>query len=262
MRAYLATITLFAMIALFQTGCVSYTVPGPGARMETFGVVTPGERERLTDQQIQRELELKPLVTFPANLCVAHVQGVDYRNAYGRAYGRGAYSVVTTREVETDEHFKRLADMPMVQGVATVSRMLLPSQLNSDIELRRAAAKLHTQILLVYTYDTDFYDENSGSPLDVVTLGFGSHKKVRITTTATAALLDVRNGYVYGVAESTAQHEQDTSSWNNEEKADESRRQAEAEAFDGLVDEVAKTWSGVVRQYAGVYPTAVSGADH
>lgn len=256
MRADFPTIVSVILITMLQIGCVSYTVPGPAAQMETFGIVSPSQREQLTDHQIKRELELKPLATFPVNLCVARVQGADYRSAYGRAYGRGAYSVVTTREVETDEHLEKLAGMPMVQGVAPMNRLMLPAELKSDRELRQAAARLHTQILLIYTFDTYFYDENSATPLDVVTLGFGSHKKVRITSTASAALLDVRNGYVYGLAEATATHEQDTSSWNNQEKADESRHHAEAEAFDSLIDELSKTWSGVVQTYAGVYPTA------
>jgi len=256
MRNSVASLIIITFIVMFQTGCESYTVPGPGARMETFGVVPAGERDQLTDRQIKQELNRKPLATFPANICVAHVQGTSYRNAYGQAYGRGAYSVVTSREIETEEHFKRLASMPDVQGVATMSRMLLPADLHSDMELRQAAAKLHTQILLIYTYDTDFYDENSASPLDVVTLGFGSHKKVRITSTASAALLDVRNGYVYGVAEATAKHEQDTSSWNNQEKADESRRRAETEAFNSLLNELAITWSGVIQTYGTPRTTA------
>ncbi len=252
MRHYLAALTLIVITTFFQTGCSHYAVPGPAAQMRAFGVVSPSEREKLTDHQIKQELSRKPLATFPANLCVARVQGVGYRNWYGSAYGRGAYSVFTARDVETDAHLKKLASMPMVQSVAPMNRLLLPAELNSDKELRRAAAKLHTQILLIYTFDTDYYDENSATPLDVVTLGFGSHKKVRITCTASAALLDVRNGYLYGVAEATAQHEQNTSSWNNQEKVDESRRHAEAEALDQLINELAMTWSGVVNTYATV----------
>lgn len=259
MRACFTTLSLFILFATTMTGCASYTVPGPGARMETFGVVSDADREKLTDYQVSRELELKPLATFPANLCVARVQGNDYHNYYCRSYGRGDYSVVTTRDVEKDEHYEKLTAMPMVQGVAPMNRLLLPTELRSDRELRHAAAKLHAQILLVYTFDTRFYRVNNASPLDVVTLGFGAHKKIRITCTASAALLDVRNGYLYGIAEATAQHEQDTSSWNNQAKADQSRRQVEAEAFDDLVNELTRTWSGVVQTYAGVYPTA--GAD-
>ncbi len=255
MRAYHAVLLLFALTFSVLPGCMRYTVPGPGAPMEAFGVVSADQRDQLTDQQIQHELARKPLVSFPAGICLAHVQSTDYRNAHGYAYGRGAYSVVTMREVETEDQLNRLASMPMVRGVATVNRLLLPSQLNSDMELRQAAAKLHTQVLLIYTFDTHFYHEDNATPLDVITLGFGGHKKVRITCTASAALLDVRNGYIYGVAEATTRSEQDTSSWNNEAGVDESRRKAESEALEKLVDELSVTWSNIIRQYAGVYKT-------
>jgi hypothetical protein len=256
LRLYLAALSLLVITTLFQTACTSYTVPGPAAQMQAFGVVSASEREQLTDHQIKQELSRKPLATFPANLCIARVQGVGYRNWYGNAYGQGAYSVFTARDVENESHFKRLANMPLVAGVAPINRLLLPAELNSDKELRRAAAKLHTQILLVYTFDTNFYNENNASPLDLVTLGFGGHKKIRITSTASAALLDVRNGYLYGVAEATAQHQQNTSSWNNQEKVDESRRIAEAQAFDKLINELATTWSGVIQTYATRPPDA------
>lgn len=243
--------------ALIAAGCSSrYATPGPAAQMQVFGITPADQREQLTDYQIKKELERKPLATFPANICIARVQGAQYHNYYHQGYGRGAYSVVTTRDVETDEHFQKIADLPMVAGIATVNRMLLPKELKSDMELRQAAARLHTQILLLYTFDTQFYDENNASPLDFVTFGFGNHKKIRITSTASAALLDVRNGYVYGVAEATAQHEQSTSSWNNQEKADESRRKAEAEAFDLLIIELTHTWKGVVNNYAKPPATA------
>lgn len=250
-----------ALLLLITTGCeTSYTVPGPAAEMKNFGVTPADQREKLTDDQIKKELERKPLATFPANLCIARVQGSGYGNYHRQySYGRGTYSVVLTRDnlVETDAHFKKLADLPMVAGLAPLNRMLLPSELKSDMELRQAAAKLHAQILLLYTFDTHFYNENSASPADVITFGFGKHQNIRITTTASAALLDVRNGYVYGVAEATAEHEQPTTSWNNEEKADESRRKAEAQAFDQLVTQLTQTWKGVVETYA-VPPTTAS----
>jgi hypothetical protein len=250
-RSLTATLALVLLAAtLFTTGCQSYTTPGNPADMQVFGITSADQREKLTDYKIKQELERKPLATFPANICLARVQGNDYRNYYHHGYGQGAYSVVTTRDVEIDEHLAKIADLPMIAGLATVNRMILPSDLKSDMELRQAAAKLHAQILLLYTFDTKYYDENNASPADVITFGFGNHKKIRITVTASAALLDVRNGYVYGIAEATAQREQSTSSWNNQEKADESRRQAEAEAFDQLVTELARTWKGVVETYA------------
>lgn len=251
--------TVILLLAVFMlTGCqMHYHTPGRAADMQVFGVTPPGEREQLTDYKIKQELERKPLATFPASICIAQVQGNEYRSYSRHGYGRGNYSVVTTREVGTDEQLDKIASLPMVAGLGTVNRMILPDELQSDMELRQAAAKLHAQILLLYTFDTRFYDLNSASPVDVLTFGFGNHKDVRITVTASAALLDVRNGYVYGIAEATATREQPTNSWNSEKKADESRRKAEAEAFDDLVTELTRMWKGVVETYAK--PAAVNG---
>lgn len=247
-------------IALLSVGCQShYTTPGSAADMRAFGITPPDEREKLTDYKIKQELDRKPLATFPANICMARVQGSQCQS-YGRyGYGHGAYSVVTTREVETDDLFKKIAGLPMVAGVATVNRMLLPEDLKSDMQLRQAAAKLHAQVLLLYTFDTRFYGLDRTSPVNVLTFGFGNHKDVRINVTASAALLDVRNGYVYGVAEATASREQSTNSWDNEKQADQSHREAEAEALGKLTDELALTWQGIVETYAK--PAEVSTAE-
>jgi hypothetical protein len=247
-------------LTLLITGCTTlrYTTPGPAADMKAFGVTPADEREQLTDYKIQQELDRKPLATFPANICIARVQGSGYRSYGNQSFGAGAYSVVLTRDVETDEQLQKIAELPMIAGLAPVNRMLLTSNLKSDMELRQAAAKLHAQILLIYTLDTHFYNQNNASPADVITFGFGKHQKVRITSTASAALLDVRNGYVYGVAEASAQHEQPTTSWNNKKKADESRLAAESEAFDKLVTELTRTWKDVVHTYAK--PATISAA--
>ncbi len=247
--------------ALLLTGCgtISYTTPGAAADMKAFGITPPDQREQLTDDQIKKELQRKPLATFPANICIVHVQSNNYGNYRNpRAYGTGAYSVVTTQDtlVETDKLLENIAGLPMVAGIATVNRILLPNELKSDMQLRQAAAKLHTQILLIYTFDTHFYNENHASPADVITFGFGKHQNIRITSTASAALLDVRNGYVYGIAQATAQHEQPTNSWNNQEKADESRRKAESQAFEQLITQLTHTWKGVVHTYAVPASTA------
>jgi len=248
----LALPALLALV-LLTTGCssVSYTTPGKPADLKVFGVTPAAEREKLTDYQIRQELDRKPLATFPANLCLVRVQDPQYKNyRHHQGYGRGAYAVVLTRDIETDEHMDTIRDLPMVAGLTTVNRMIVPRELETDMQLRQAAAKMHAQILLLYTLDTEFVDINKASPVDVVTFGFGEHKQIRITTTASAVLMDVRNGYIYGLAESTATHEQPTNSWNNEERVDESRRKTEAEAFDQLVGQVGQTWKGVVATYA------------
>ena len=131
-----------------------------------------------------------------------------------------------------------------------MNRLLLPPQLNSDMDLRQAAAALHADVLLVYTLDTTFRVEDSLAPLTVVTLGLSPNQHARVVCTASAVLLDTRNGFVYGVAEATQQGTQLASAWTSGAAVDDTRRRTETQAFDKLVGELEKTWVGVVRTYA------------
>lgn len=58
------------------------------------------------------------------------------------------------------------------------------------------------------------------------------------------------SGYVYSLAEATAQREKLTSSWATKDTIDAARRKNEEEAFTKLVTKLEKTWTGVVNQYA------------
>jgi len=223
--------------------------------MAAFGVMSQQERHNATDWHIRSALDRKPLAAFPTGLAMARVQGSGFSSyACGNAWGYGAYSVVTTHDVETKEHIERLEALPMVSGVAKINRLLLPQKLESDEQLRRAAAGLHADMLLIYTFDTSIYRGDTTSPLDLVTLGFLPHGKVKVTTTVSAALLDTRNGYIYGLAEGTATHRQLANTWTTERAVDQSRLRADREAFEKMLDEFARTWKGVVETYAATGP--------
>ena len=65
-----------------------------------------------------------------------------------------------------------------------------------------------------------------------------------------AALLDTRNGYVYGTAEATETQKRATNAWQSDEAVDAARRETQSAAFDALVGELEATWKGVVERYA------------
>ena len=252
-RCTIAAVLL--LTALGALGCASYATPGPAANMAAFGVMGEQERTAATDWHVRGALERKPLASFPTSLAVVRVQGSGFRSyACGPAYGQGAYSVVTVRDVETDEHFEKLAALPMVSGVARVNRLLLPVNLQSDKELRTAAGALHADMLLIYTFDTDISYGGTSSPLDVVTLGFLPHEQVHVVTTVSAALLDTRNGYIYGLADGAAKHRQYANTWTSSLAVDQSRLKTEREAFETMLDEFTRTWKGVVETYASTGP--------
>lgn len=238
-------------LAALITGCTSYATPGPAADMRIAAPgATPEQRQAQTDLTIAQKLDLVPLAQFPTSIAAVRVQGAGYTSHSTDGYGTGRMTVVTRREVETDAAFQRLSTLPMVRGIAPLNRLILPARINSDRELREAAAAVQADMLLLYTFDTRFGNKTTIPAAGVITLGLFPNEEQRVTTTASAALLDTRNGYVYALAEATAKTAQLSNAWTSREAADEARLRAETEAFDKLTIELQRVWAGVVNANA------------
>jgi hypothetical protein len=237
------SVLLFAAVS----GCAHYRTPGGGVSIPA-----------ITDSGIAEALERKPAAQFPAHIIVARVQASGYVSTSGRGYGAGRFSVLTTRDIETDEDFELLASLPGVAGVGPLNRILLPVNLQSTQELREAAAQLHGDIVLLYTLDTAFHTESQLiAPLQLVTLGAFASEKSRIVTTCAAAFIDVRTGYVYGVAEGSATATRRSSIWTTEDAIDAARLKTEREAFSAALKEVAKAWSSINTEYGVTTAAAI-----
>lgn len=243
-------LVILAIVAcVLLTGCASYTTPGRGADFKQLGLTEDGRR-MASDPDIRRTLDAKPLAAFPTAIAVARIQAPGYRNYRYSGYGNGKYCVMTTREVETEQQLARISKLPLISGIAPMNRLLLPEQFESDMPLREAAARLHADMLLIYTIDTTFQEDQKAAPVSVITLGLSPTKIVGVTTTASAVLVDTRNSYLYGLAEATVTRNKLTSSWGTEDAIDAARVKNEQEAFEKLVGEFETTWTGVVNRYA------------
>src|SRR5262245_14880130 len=130
---HVACVVAIGLICIAQ-GCASYTTPGRAADLKSMGV-TPEMRQANTDGLIRQALDKKPLAAFPTGIAVARVQASGYSSPTARGWGRGNYCIVTTRDIEKPDQIKRLSKMPMVEGIAPMSRILLPENLQSDGEL-------------------------------------------------------------------------------------------------------------------------------
>ena len=238
----IATAVLLTVCVSILSGCATrYVTPG-----------APANLEEINDYSIQERFKTKPAASFPARIAVARVQAPDYEFSSSRGHGSGRFSVVTTRDIEQDEHFEKLASLPQVAGLATVNRLLLPERLESVKDIRLACASLHADMLLLYTLDTGFNIKGQDlGPLTVVTLGYLPNKKAHVTTTASAVLYDVRTGHVYGLAEASHTAAHLASTWSKEQVIDNARLETEKEAFSKLMDEFVQTWDGVLKEYAG-----------
>jgi hypothetical protein len=233
------------LISSLLCACATYQTPGAG--------VNVGELSK-SDQDIAEAMERKPMAHFPARIAVVRLESPNY-NSYSnnhQCWGKGSYCVVTTRDIEKEEDYLSLAQLPMVAGVAPVGRLLLPQEMNSLKDLRMVAANLQTDMLLVYSLDTRFsIDSTDVGPLQLISLGFLPTKKARITTTASAVILDVRSGFVYGTAEASASDQQRATSWSTENAIESSRLKTESGAFVALMAEIEKLWKGIAQQYTG-----------
>jgi hypothetical protein len=246
MTRFLVTAILAASCLVLE-GCGSrYYPPGRAADMTLFTGGDP--RDALTDVGILRVLNRPALAGLPATLAVARVQSAGYTNYRARGWGQGKYSIVSTRDVETDEDFARLAELKGIDHAVPIGKLLLSERLTSDRELRAAAASLGADLLLVYTFDTTFATEDGFVPLTVVTLGLFPTKTARVNCTASAVLLDTRSGRVYAACEATEDTTQLANAWTSNAAIDQSRRRVEARAWEGLLGEVANTWGGVSRR--------------
>jgi len=248
--------TLAALIsAIAVGGCSSYMVPGQAADFRALGI-TKERVDELTDVGIAKRLERKPLAGFPANIAVAQVQGDRYRSQTSEGYGDGRYTIVTNSDVDSDAAFKKLSALPMIAGIAPLNRLVVPKRIDTEEDLRNAAANVQADMLLIYTFDTTFETQDKIRPLGVITLGLFPDRVARVNSTASAALLDTRNGYIYGLAEGTGKKQNITNAWWTKSTLDASRRDAEQQAFDQMAEKLATLWSDVAQRYGPERETA------
>ncbi len=234
------------LCVLLLGGCETLTYTGPGR-----GINIDSMTAMQVSTDIKTEFARKPTAQFPVYLVVARVQESGYHSWSNRAYGYGNFGVVTTRDAETEEQFQKIQALPKVAQVGTVNRLLLPAKLETEKDLRQAAAKLQADIMLIYTIDTTLQtDERGGGLVKVASIGLMPPKKIHIFSTASAAFVDVRTGYVYGVAEGTSKFSRSTSGWGSEEAADRNRLKVETEALDKMIEGLEQTWANIIAQHA------------
>ena len=233
------TLFIFLLVAALASGCAQYVTPSGRANFQAFGT-----------EQIKESFAAVPAAGFPAGIAVVRVQDNGYHNYHldqeGGVYGHGRYSVVLTHEVEDEADVARIAGLPQVSGLISLSRLLLPPDLNSDVQLREAAAKLKADLVVIYTFDTSFHKKDALQALSVVTLGLSPTRTVTAQVTASGLIMDTRTGFIYGAVEASEKRQVLSNAWISSDSADEARRAAEKVAFHKLVDEFVKIWPQVV----------------
>jgi hypothetical protein len=236
------TLLAAALVGALLSGCATYIPPGPKADLQA-----------LAAPDIEAGFAAKPSRPFPASIAVVRIQGGTYSNHYlrrhGGMHGSGRYTVIMVKELDEQKQLERVHSLPQVAGLVTLNRLLLPERLESDREIRAAAARLQADLVLLYTMDTAFFDTNLATPLSVITLGLSPTRQISAVSTASALLLDTRTGFIYSAYEATEKTRTLSTSWGSSDSADEARQKAERDAFRKLVDDLISTWPRVLERY-------------
>ncbi len=240
MKRPVALLVLGAITLL--SGCQTYHTPAGRAEFDAF--IPPA------DTKLRESFAAVPGAGLPVHLVFVRVQAPHYRNLHsdqeGGVYGQGRYSIFATRELGEDREFQRFEKLPHVGGVGSLSRLLLPQRLDSDQDLREAAARLKADMVVMYTFDTSFFTREKPGPAKYITLGNAHTRHVTVSVTASALVLDTRTGFVYAVLETNERREIATNLWRNVSDADAARRDAEKAAFAKLSDEFCTHWDRMV----------------
>ena len=251
-------LSIALMLLVFTViGCQSYVTPGrpfPLASLSGLDQADPsGESEEkdLVEPYIREVLNRKPTAAFPAGAALVRIQESDYSSYRCGVWGRGRYSVVTSRDIERDKHIDKIKRWPMIKAACTLPQALIPRELVDDRQLRLAAAKLHNDLLVVYTIDASFsIDDHEIGPFGVITLGLLPNREATVTSSASAIIYDVGSGYIYGLADGIAKETQMTSIWASSDVVDDLRLKAESKAFVNMLGDLELTWKGIVEEYA------------
>lgn len=240
LQSYLGFVILTFSILLL-TGCQSrYVTPGRPANMSSF-----------THTSIADRWDAKPAAVFPVSIATVRVQASGYRAHGTTSYGYGNYTVISTREIEGNDKPLDLTQLTGIAGISHLNRLLLSQELNSDVELREAAASLQADMLLIYTLDTTFRVDEKIPYAGALTLGLLPDREARVVATASALLIDTRTGFVYGTAEATADKSQIASLWTSDDAVDQTRREAEREAYTQMLEQFTEVWPAIYARYGG-----------
>jgi hypothetical protein len=225
-------------MVLFCTGCSSYVTPGGAADLDQIN------RVKLIDGSPRQ-----PAPQLPANFAVVRVQAAAYKSYAAQGFGSGRFSVITAREAPSPEQLQLIAKWPAVDNAALLNASWLPEKFESIDDLRGAAAKMQADVLLVYTVETTFKLHGQAVPPEgSIALGDKASAPATVSAVASAALVDVRTGYVYGRAEAPASA--DVTDVLKARDALEARRlDVEHDALAQLMMKAGKTWADIAQQY-------------
>ncbi len=216
---------LISCTAFALTACSSYINPHTVSRERA------ARAEAFSHPLITRAFHAKPAIRFPATIAVAP---------------QGSEAQEQLRALGATGHLDELKNLPQIAQIGPLSTLLLGDKAPNDLALREAAAKGHADALLLVSVNSITTDGKILAPLTALSLGLFPNEHYEIISTALAALVDVRTGYVYGTLERSAARSGLTTAWGDSLRA---KNRAERHAMEKLLGEFPAFWQSVVQTH-------------
>jgi len=195
---------LMAAMSLLLIGCSTATQITSGRDYlsryspEVLAQMQDHEQSGSINSQVHKIANIEPDLQFPARIGIARIE-------------RGRLSVAPQEEMQV---WADLADKfgpkfgQFVPVSPLIANMVRPetsqkSQVNVINDIRRGAARQHIDYVLTYeVINTSSDTSNALSIADISIIGLFilPSRNIKVEATASAILLDVRNGYPYGTA--------------------------------------------------------------
>ena len=229
---------LFGSVLLFSS-CSSYVTPP-----------APADFQTLNSPVAQSMVEPRPLVKFPAYVAITQIQG----NSLGRGKWKypdknNPFALSITKHLQGDERMNRLRALPGVAESVVLNKLIAPPFFKSSEDLRTAAKRLRADLLLIYTFDTEVTQNDAMPILTLATLGLSPSKMIEAESTASAVLIDVKTGFIYGTAQGIAKEETISNGWYLKSSMESVEDEVEHEAFSSLLSKIENVWGRVYERY-------------
>lgn len=264
----LAVCLSLAFVALLGAGCTTSTESYRRGDLSALSLSqpdaeqspsAPGASAGSARDAIAAAYARKPEAMLPARIAVARLESREVNPSWFHQTSQRTpvtkLTLASKADPVTSAAYQRLAALPEVADLTPLNALVAGQTIDSQEDLREAAARVHADLVYVYTFDT--YSKCTRSLYGLVVLslgvlGFLPLVTIDVEATASGALIDVRSGYVYGVADATALSKKQSNSWSEREDEETARRAGEGAAFEKLNAEFEKRWSAHV---AGLKPT-------
>jgi hypothetical protein len=229
MRSHLAV-----FLALLCCGCEStvQTTSGEDYRLARPGF-DPGNGTAM-DLAVDKAAQIAPLLRFPAKIGLARIQ-------------YGALQAVPPREADAWSAFAKAHGdygtfVPISPLIADMAAGVSGDVAKTVVDrIRLGAARQHVDAVLIYTVayaSTDKISPLSLLDLTIVGAYLVPSRSIRGEATATALLLDVRNGYPYGTATTDAHQGGFVPSIGSRQESQDLAQDAEVDAVGKLTAEL------------------------